>query len=100
MESLYPIVAFVLMLPLVSVARGSATGARAKREELLRRKRSALLLLRDLEFDFLTGKLPEAEYLAARTDAEREAMEIIRELDDPDGGSIEEEIVTQRAALE
>ena len=51
------------------------------RELLEREKRAALLLLRDLEFDYRSGKILEADYQSSRAEAERQALELLRRLD-------------------
>jgi hypothetical protein len=79
--------------------------SREARERLLREKRSALLLLRDLDFDFGTGKMLEADYRSSRAEAEAWAAGILRALDalgEPQALSeaeLEEEIRRVRARL-
>jgi hypothetical protein len=53
-----------------------------ERERLRREKGQALRLLRDLEFDYQTGKILEGDYTADRAEAERHAIELVKQLDE------------------
>jgi hypothetical protein len=80
------VVAFVLS-PLRAARQDHARETDGTREERLREtslaeKRTALLLLRDLEFDYRTGKILESDYQASRAEAERRAVEAMRRLDE------------------
>lgn len=61
--------------------RRAATFVEGERERLRREKREALLLLRDLEFDYQTGKILESDYSDDRGEAEQRAIELVRRLD-------------------
>jgi hypothetical protein len=52
-----------------------------RRAELRRQKEGLLSSLREMEFDFRTGKLTEEDYGAMRSDLEARAIETLRQLD-------------------
>ena len=58
-------------------------GERKSRLEHLReRKETVYENLRDLNFEFKAGKLPEADYLPMRDAMEREAAAVLAEIED------------------
>jgi hypothetical protein len=63
-------------------AREERRRGKSLRDTWLREKHSALLLLRDLEFDYRTGKILESDYQASKAEAERRAVEAMRRLDE------------------
>ena len=76
-----------------------------ERARLLREKRAALLLIRDLDFDHRTGKILEEDYRASRLEAELAAVGLLRRLDPLEGDDsvprewIEAEIHRERLRL-
>lgn len=95
------VLAFVFA-PLRRRADGAGHG---RTEELLREKEGLVLLLRDLDFDHRTGKIATEDWTAARSEAERRAIEVLRALDDTPGEAadleerLEQEIGRARARL-
>lgn len=71
----------------------------------LRREKDGLLAsLREMEFDFRTGKLAEGDYAAMRSDLEARAIETLRQLDALEASvgldaRLEEEIRTLKASI-
>jgi hypothetical protein len=94
-----------LMFVFQPMAAGQRARQRESRDALLLEKKHALLLLRDLEFDYQTGKLSEADYRSSREEVEGSAIEILKRLDRVEelpGGSdqdLEREIERVRAQL-
>ncbi len=71
------------------------------------RKRVALLALRDVEYDFLAGKLDEVDYRSLKSELTAEALAALEADEAVQGGSaatagadLEEEIAQIRAGLE
>jgi ribosomal protein L32 len=64
-----------------------------KVEELAARKSALLQTLRDVEFDYETGKITENDYRDLKARYEREAIEVMRELDNLHGGRGWEEAI-------
>lgn len=69
------------------------------------RRRVALLALRDVEYDYHTGKLDQDDYLALRSELSAEALAALQALDaETEGGAgdpdLEAEIAAVRAGLE
>ncbi len=72
------------------------------------RKRAVLLALRDVEYDYHTGKLDEPDYRALRAQLSREALAALKatgaahgaeDLELRDGDALEEEIRRLRGAI-
>jgi cytochrome c-type biogenesis protein CcmH/NrfG len=55
-------------------------------EELAARKSNLLKSLRDVEFDFETDKISESDYRELKQRYERQAVEVMRDLDEVHGG--------------
>lgn len=72
--------AFILS-PVLGRPQHRGGGNREERARLRREKQAALLLLRDLEFDYRTGKLLDADYRTSRAEAERRALAILQRMD-------------------
>lgn len=70
------VVAFVLH-PVVAGKSATLTRVQDEPTEAEARKRVALLALRDVEYDFATGKLDEADYSALREELASEAIEAL-----------------------
>lgn len=91
--------------PLASKQRRQSARREEERERLEREKGTVLALIRDLEFDFRTGKMLEADYQSSRADAETRAMAVLRRLDELSGRraltdpELEEEIARVRGRL-
>ena len=71
------------------------------RAQLLQRKAQLLEALRDLDFEFATGKLVEADYRPARDQLMAEATEVVKALDEPPeaaGADASREQATQELA--
>ncbi len=64
-----------------------------KVEELAARKSTLLQTLRDIEFDFETDKISEKNYKELKSRYEREAVTVMRELDELHGGRGWEETI-------
>lgn len=89
-EQIAPVVLFALLVagglyfvvrPLGSSGSRESARAEGKRIRLLERKAVLVQLLRDLDFDLKTGKLSDADYLAAKEETESRALEVLAELD-------------------
>ncbi len=64
-----------------SVPGGLTAGPEKTRAAFLRERREAVYEnLRDLNFEFKAGKLPETDYLAMRSSLEEEAASILAEI--------------------
>ena len=100
------LVAAVVLFILLPVARGQHASLAREDDELTdteARRRVTLLALRDVEYDYHTGKLDEADYLALRKELSSEALAALRAAeDDPDAPDLdlEAEIAAVRAGLE
>lgn len=100
------VVAWVLM----PVTKGQHASLDRDRDELTdaeARRRVALLALRDVEYDFHTGKLDENDYRALRSELSAEALAALQALEDESTGArravdaeLEAEIAAVRAGLE
>lgn len=64
-----------------------------KVEELVARKTTLLQTLRDVEFDYETSKISEDDYRDLKRRYERQAVEVMRELDNLHGGRGWEEAI-------
>lgn len=53
-----------------------------ERERLKKEKVQQLALIRDIEFDWKTGKVQDADYESARSEAESRAIAVLRRLDE------------------
>ncbi|MDX1613065.1 MAG: zinc ribbon domain-containing protein [Candidatus Promineifilaceae bacterium] len=62
------------------------------RQALLLEKEAILTQLRQLDFDFETGKLPEEDYQRTRAAYMSEAVTVLRQLDELGGGSTVESV--------
>lgn len=81
---------FCVAYPLLSrkVAEpGAAALTESDYTDLLYRKEATLIALKDLEFDFKTGKIDDADYDEVKTGLEAEAMEILRNIEQFDKGA-------------
>lgn len=67
-------------------------------EELAATKATLLQTLRDVEFDYETDKITEADYKALKKRYERQAVEVMRELDELHGGRGWEETIDKELA--
>lgn len=56
-------------------------------QHLLARKDSIYMALKDLEFDFSTGKLSKEDYEALREKSSAEAADVLREIDELKAGA-------------
>ena len=82
-------------------ASGLAEGLRAR---LRREKDGHLASLREMEFDYRTGKLAEDDYAAMRSEVETRAIEALRQLDAVEASvgldaQLEEEIRALKASI-
>lgn len=83
-------VLFCVAYPLLSrkVAEpGAAALTESDYTDLLYRKEATLIALKDLEFDFKTGKIDDSDYGEVKTGLEAEAMEILRNIELLDKGA-------------
>ena len=100
------LVAAVVLFILLPVAKGQHAALTREDDELTdseARRRVTLLALRDVEYDYHTGKLDESDYLALRKELSAEALAALEALEGEAGGSdvdIEAEIAAVRAGLE
>jgi cytochrome c-type biogenesis protein CcmI len=100
------LVTAVVMFILLPVAKGQHASLSREDDELTEaeaRRRVTLLALRDVEYDYHTGKLDEADYMALRAELSAEALAALEAADDEAGGTdadIEAEIAAVRAGLE
>jgi cytochrome c-type biogenesis protein CcmH/NrfG len=62
-------------------------------EELVARKATLLKTLRDVEFDYETNKISESDYRELKQRYERQAVEVMRDLDEIHGGRGWEETI-------
>ena len=62
-------------------APGTDPGGETERERLLERKTACYRNIKDLEFQFQMGRLPETDYLELRKEHRAEAAAILAELD-------------------
>ena len=74
------VLVFILAPVLARPEKRQRTGL-DERELLAREKRAALMLVRELEFDYHSGKILEADYRSYRAEAERRAVEVLHRLD-------------------
>jgi len=56
-------------------------------QHLLSRKDSIYTAMKDLEFDYSTGKLSDEDYAALREKSAGEAAEVLREIDEMESGA-------------
>jgi hypothetical protein len=71
----------VALLYVFSVPGGLTSGPEKTRAAFLRERREAVYEnLRDLNFEFKAGKLPEADYQAMKNSLEEEAAAILAEI--------------------
>lgn len=64
-----------------TLAHGGADDIQAEREDLLGAKRVTYEAIRELELDWKSGKLSEADYQAMRRELEAEAIGVLQKLD-------------------
>jgi len=94
-----------ILRPLLPGRARERTRVERDRERLEREKLEVLSLIRDMEFDWKTSKMLEADYRASRADTERRAIGILKRLDELEGrrtmtdAEIEGEIARLRAKL-
>ncbi len=103
-----------ILLPVIQGRSASLERDDDEPTESEAKKRVSLLALRDVEYDFATGKLDERDYQELKGEISREALAAIREVeaqsDDPGGGpappvvgaaeGLEEEIAAVREGLQ
>jgi hypothetical protein len=75
------IVAAYIAAPFTARSRVIAVPEETLREKLQAERDTVLFALRDLDFDFQTGKLGEADYRATRERYAARGVEILKELD-------------------
>ena len=103
------VVAAVLLFIMQPVVKGLHASLEREDDELTEteaRKRVALLALRDVEYDFLAGKLDEQDYRSLKSELTAEALAAL-EADEaarqgqraPEDSSIEAEIARIRAGM-
>ena len=79
---------------------GSEGEARRELEQLLLHKETVYTAIRDLDFDFQTGKVDDEDYKALRRHLEDEAVDILRRIDTVDPLAIlDDEIERQILAI-
>ena len=71
-------VTLFILQPILSGLHASLDRAEDELTDAEARKRVALLALRDVEYDFLAGKLDEKDYLSLKADLTAEALEALR----------------------
>jgi hypothetical protein len=96
-------VVVVLLQPLVMNIRAPMDGEGEWTSEADARRRVALMALRDVEYDFATGKLDDQDYDILRKEISAEALEALEELDQEETSrgpeALEAEIAAVRAGL-
>jgi hypothetical protein len=75
------VVAVYVAAPFTARSRVITALEESPREKLLTERNTVLTAMRDLDFDFQTGKLLEADYRAMREKYAARGVEILRELD-------------------
>ncbi len=99
------LVAAVVLFILLPVARGQHASLTREDDEMTEaeaRRRVTLLALRDVEYDYHTGKLDEADYMALRKELSAEALAALRAFEGEEGATdvdIEAEIAAVKAGL-
>jgi hypothetical protein len=79
----------VVVAPLRRQRRDAAAAGGSDRRALLEaRKEAKYREIRDAEADFRTGKLSETDYRALDRELRREAIEILREIDELAGNDV------------
>ena len=68
------------------------------RAGLLRQKDTLYTAIRDLVFDFQTGKVDQQDYVELRQQLEREAVQVLRLLDASDPGAVLDAALEQHIA--
>jgi hypothetical protein len=92
------IVAAYVAQPLLVKTRVKASAEDSPREKLLAERDTVYAAIRDIDFDFQTGKLLEADYHAMRDKYAARGVELLKELDAmPEVGSQRSEVGGQRA---
>jgi len=85
--ALATVVAVYIAAPLSARSHMAIAPEESPRERLLSERYTVLVAMRDLDFDFRTGKLLEEDYRAMRDKYASRGVEILKELDAlPDGG--------------
>ena len=101
-------VVFFLVQPVVKGLHASLDRAEGELTDTEARKRVALLALRDVEYDFLAGKLDEEDYRALKSELTAEALAALEadeaargdgEAGGPSHTDLEAEIARVRAGL-
>lgn len=97
-------VVFYLLQPLVTGRRASLIRDDDEMTETEARRRVSLLALRDVEYDYLTGKLDDEDYGSLKRELSSEALAAMQEDDRARTSStsaeeIEREIAAMRAGL-
>jgi hypothetical protein len=91
--------AFVLR-PLLTSQRQLAVSVPARFADLQARRQYLMQAIRDVDFDFASGKMNDEEYQETRTNYIREAAVVLRDLETETGGlndEIDVEILQLRA---
>ena len=92
------VVAVYIAAPLTSRSRLMTAPEESPREKLLAERNTVLIAIRDLDFDFQTGKLLEADYRAMREKYAARGVEILKELDALPAGGRKSEVRGQKSA--
>lgn len=93
-------VAAFVMRPLMTTQREPAISVPARFADLQARRHYLLQAIRDVDFDFASGKMLDDEYRETRSNYIREAAVVLRDLEKESGGLDEEidvEILQLRA---
>ena len=68
-----------------------------ERENLQFRKEEILGAISDLEYDFEMKKITEADYLQLKEKLSREAVQVMKKLDDTGAGTAKNELISKRS---
>jgi hypothetical protein len=80
--ALLGVVVWLVSAPLRAGSAAVEDVAAARREDLEAAKEAKYREIRDAEFDFRTGKLSESDWRGLDRDLRREAMDLLRRLDE------------------
>jgi hypothetical protein len=95
---------FFVARPLFAPRGAGEAGAEGPKARLRREKDGLLASLREMEFDFRTGKLTEDDYQVMRSNLEAHAIDALRQLDaleaaDGLDAELEDEIRALKASI-